>query len=107
MVKNCVFRNNIVVAGDGGNGVDADDTTNAGRGGWGGWARGGAIYCATNTSPKFVNCLIENNAAQGGNGGNGGGFSDGGGLANYGGNYKPPVMIDINPAGLGAETASQ
>jgi hypothetical protein len=107
VIKNCIFRNNAVIAGDGGAGVDADDTTNAGRGGWGGWARGGAIYCAVGTNPRFVNCIIENNFVQGGNGGNGGNYSDGGGLANYGGNYTPPVMIDINPNSLGAETAMQ
>ena len=106
-VKNCIFRNNFAIAGSGGIGVDADETTNAGRGGWGGWARGGAIYCATNTNPRFVNCVIENNYVQGGNGGNGGNYADQGGLANFGGSYTPPVEVDINPNGFGAETATQ
>jgi hypothetical protein len=103
-IKNCIIRNNSATAGNGGGGVAADATHNAGRGGWAGWARGGAIYCAYDTNPKFVNCLIENNFAQGGNGGNGGGGVANGGLANYGGNYTPPVRIDIDPEKLGAET---
>ena len=107
IVKNCVFRNNSVTAGDGGDGVAADATNNAGRGGWGGWARGGAIYCAPQSGPTFVNCIIEDNFAQGGNGGNGGAWSDGGGLANYGGNYTPPFPIDIDPDRLGAEAVDE
>ena len=105
-IKNCVIRNNSIVAGNGGNGVAATATQNAGRGGWGGWARGGAIYCASDTSPVFVNCIIENNFAQGGTGGNGGGGADGGGLANFGGNYTPPVRVNIDADRLGAEAAN-
>ena len=85
--------------------LPADATHNAGRGGWGGWARGGAIYCAPDTSPKFINCIIENNFAQGGNGGNGGAGVANGGLANYGGNYTPPVRVNIDPDKLGTEPA--
>ncbi len=107
VIKNCVLRDNRIVAGNGGVGVDADETNNAGRGGWGGWARGGAVYCAADTNPKFVNCLIENNYAEGGDGGNGGAYSDEGGLANYGGSYTPPVPVNIDPDGFGAETATQ
>jgi predicted outer membrane repeat protein len=101
-IKNCVIRNNNVTAGNGGNGVAATTSQNAGRGGWGGWARGGAIYCASDTNPLFVNCTIENNYAQGGSGGNGGAGVENGGLANYGGNYTPPVMVNIDPERLGA-----
>ncbi len=100
-IKNCIIRNNSVTGGNGGNGAGADATHNAGRGGWAGWARGGAIYCATDTNPKFINCIIENNFAQGGNGGNGGAAVANGGLANYGGNYTPPVRIDIDPERAG------
>ena len=107
VVKNCVIRSNQAIAGDGGDGVDATDTYNAGRGGWGGWARGGAIYCAKGTNPTFINCIIEDNLAQGGNGGNGGNWVDGGGLANYGGNYTPPLPVDINPDRLGGEVVDQ
>jgi hypothetical protein len=106
-IKNCVIRNNTITAGNGGNGADADATHNAGRGGWGGWARGGAIYCASDTNPLFVNCVIENNTAQAGNGGNGGGESANGGLANYGGNYTPPLPINIDPENLGAEVVDE
>jgi len=105
VVKNCIFRSNRIVAGDGGSGVDADETTNAGRGGWGGWARGGAIYCAADSSPKFINCLVEGNYAEGGNGGNGGSYAEDGGLANYGGNFTPSVPANIDPDGFGAEAA--
>jgi parallel beta helix pectate lyase-like protein/List-Bact-rpt repeat protein/von Willebrand factor type A domain-containing protein len=105
VVKNCIFRDNIVVAGNGGTGVDADETANAGRGGWGGWARGGAIYCAADSSPKFINCLVEGNYAEGGDGGNGGSYAEDGGLANYGGNFTPSVPVNIDPDGFGAEAA--
>jgi len=103
-IKNCIIRNNSAVGGDGGNGAAADATHNAGRGGWAGWARGGAIYCAPETNPKFINCLIENNLAQGGNAGNGGAGVANGGRANYGGNFTPPVRINIDPLKLGTET---
>jgi predicted outer membrane repeat protein len=106
VIKNCIFRNNMVIAGDGGAGVDADETMNAGRGGWGGWARGGAIYCAADSSPKFINCLVEGNSAEGGNGGNGGNWSEDGGLANYGGNFTPSVPVNIDPDGFGSEGAN-
>jgi hypothetical protein len=101
-IRNCVVRMNTTISGSGGNGVNADATTNAGRGGWAGWARGGAIYCAPGTSPRFINCTIEDNYAQAGNGGNGGDWSDGGGYGNFGGNYTPPTFADIDPNGLGA-----
>jgi len=106
-IKNCVFRNNAIIGGDAGAGVDADETMNAGRGGWGGWARGGAIYCAAETSPKFINCIVENNYAEGGNGGNGGSYSEDGGWANYGGNFTPALPINIDPDGFGPESATQ
>jgi len=88
VIKNCIIRNNFVFAGDGGNGVGADDNNNAGRGGWGGWARGAGIYCGPYTNPTLINCTIEGNMAFGGDGGNGGNYADNGGAANYGGNYS-------------------
>jgi len=88
VIKNCVIRDNLLIAGDGGNGVDAEDYANAGRGGWAGWARGGGVYCAAGSSPKFINCQIINNFATGGNGGNGGADALPGGWANYGGNWS-------------------
>ncbi len=101
IIKNCILRNNIVRGGDGGDGVDAegdDPILNAGRGGWSGWAHGGAIYCAPDTSPKFINCIIENNVARGGDAGGGG---DGGGTdegyANYGGNWSRSQAVDYDP----------
>ena len=106
-IKNCVIHNNSIVAGNGGNGVAADATHNAGRGGWAGWARGGAIYCAVDTNPKFINCTIENNYGSGGNGGNGGNGVAAGGLANYGGSYTPPMRINIDPNKVGTETRFQ
>jgi len=101
IIKNCIIRDNLVRAGNGGNGVNAegdDPILNAGRGGWGGWARGAGIYCGPNTSPKIINCTIENNVTRGGDAGNGG---DGGGTdegyANYGGNYSRSQAIHFDP----------
>ena len=102
VIKNCIIRDNVVIGGDGGEGIDADDTHNAGRGGWGGGAWGGAVYCDVNSSPTFINCQIIDNYAQGGNGGNGGNGTEDDGIANYGGNWsitgtpEYPVM-DIDP----------
>jgi hypothetical protein len=87
-IKNCVFRDNWIQGGNGGNGVGATTTQNAGRGGWSGWARGGAIYCAPDSSATFINCRIIDNTAIGGNGGNGGNDTDPGGEENYGGNWS-------------------
>ncbi len=106
VIKNCIIRNNVVIGGTGGDGVDADDTLNAGRGGWGGTAWGGAVYCGANSSPTFINCQIIDNYAGGGNGGGGGNGTEDGGLPNYGGNWSmrgtPEYpAIDINPNGLG------
>jgi len=100
LIKNCVFEDNFIVAQDGGTGADADATGHAGRGGWGGFARGGAVYCASKSSPTFINCRILNNYAQGGNGGNGGNGAENDDLItlpNYGGNYSPPNRLLINP----------
>jgi parallel beta-helix repeat protein len=88
VIKNCIIRDNYITAGDGGTGVNADQNNNAGRGGWGGWAHGAGIYCGPYTNPKLINCTIEGNIAQGGNGGNGGDYAQPGGVANYGGNYS-------------------
>lgn len=102
IIKNCILRNNLVRGGDGGDAEDADDTANAGRGGWAGWAHGGAIYCGPNSTPKFTNCVIENNVARGGDAGNGGNDADPGGEANYGGNYSRSQAIDYDPDSLNA-----
>jgi len=99
-IKNCVIRDCVTFAGDGGNGVDATDTQNAGRGGWGGWARGGGVYCAYQSSPTFINCQILDNVARGGDGGDGGNGDAAGGVANYGGNYVPSLPIFIDPNSL-------
>ncbi len=101
VIKNCILRNNLVEGGNGGNGVNATDTQNAGRGGWGGWARGGAIWCGPDSNPRFINCVIENNTARGGNAGNGG-DSDAG-SANYGGNYSRSQAIYYDPNSLDFE----
>jgi hypothetical protein len=95
-IKNCIIRNNIMNAGSGGNGVGADQDYNAGRGGWGGWAHGAGIYCGPYTNPTIINCTIEGNIAQGGNGGNGGNEAANGGYANYGGNYSREGT-ELNP----------
>jgi len=88
VIKNCIIRNNVIIGGNGGNGVSADTTHNAGRGGWGGYAYGGAVYCDVDSSWIFINCQIIDNYVQGGNGGNGGGGVVDGGSANYGGNWS-------------------
>ncbi len=95
IIKNCIIRGNLIEGGNGGNGVNASDGLNAGRGGWAGWAHGGAIYCGPDSSPKFINCTIENNVASGGNGGNGG--NSDGGSANYGGNWSRSQAIHYDP----------
>lgn len=101
IIKNCVLRNNLVRGGDGGDGEDAagpDPILNAGRGGWAGWAHGGAIYCGPNSTPKFINCVVENNVARGGDGGNGGNGGGGGqGYANYGGNWSRSQAYAYDP----------
>ena len=103
MIKNCLIRNNIVEAGDGGNGVRADDNNNAGRGGWGGWAHGAGLYCAPYSAPRIVNCRIENNRASGGNGGNGGNYATNGGTGNYGGNWSTTGAYNISSTGITQE----
>jgi predicted outer membrane repeat protein len=91
IIKNCVIRDNSVIAGNGDNGVAATgppENLNAGRGGWGGFAWGGAVYCGVNSSPTFINCRIIDNEARGGNGGNGGNDVYPGGEENYGGSWS-------------------
>ena len=104
IIRNCIIRDNQLEAGDGGNGADGDDDplTNAGRGGWGGWALGGAIWCGPNSSPQFINCVIENNAATCGSGGTGGAGGDGG-SGNYGGNYSVSQATYYDPFSLDTE----
>lgn len=103
VIKNCVIRDNFILGGFGGTGSDADETHNAGRGGWGGWARGGAIYCGTNSSPAFINCQIIDNQALGGIGGSGGDWDPVGGRANYGGNWSRAEWWNIDPRDLTVE----
>jgi subtilisin family serine protease len=102
IIRNCIIRDNQLEAGDGGNGADGGDDppTHAGRGGWGGWALGGAIWCGPNSSPRFINCIIENNVAIGGSGGAGGAGGDGGGSGNYGGNYSASQATYYDPFSL-------
>lgn len=88
VIQNCWIRDNVTIGGNGGVGTDATDVENAGRGGWSGYARGGAVYCGYQSTPKFINCRITNNYAQGGNGGNGGNAVFPGGYENYGGNWS-------------------
>ncbi len=111
IIKNCIIRNNYLEAGNGGNGVGAegdDPILNAGRGGWSGWAHGGAIWCGPDSSPKFINCIIENNTALGGNGGNGGdGGGENEGYANYGGNWSRSNAINYDPDSSLIEFAEQ
>ena len=99
IIKNCIIRDNWIQGGHGGDGVDAESNPalNAGRGGWSGWAYGGGIYCAPESSPKFINCIIENNQALGGNGGNGGDYDAQGGTANYGGTWSRKEGYVIDP----------
>ncbi|HEW78577.1 MAG TPA: hypothetical protein ENH34_01225, partial [Phycisphaerales bacterium] len=97
VIKNSIIKNNWIRGGNGGKGYNADLTHNAGRGGWGAWARGGAIYCGTNSSPTFINCQIIDNTARGGNGGNGGNDAQPGGEANYGGNWSRAEWDNIDP----------
>ena len=109
-IKNCVFQNNFMIGEDGGNGENADATANAGRGGWGGWVRGGAIYCASKSSPLFINCRILDNYAQGGNGGDGGDGAlnnDIETLPNYGGNYTPGQRVFIDSLSSRVEVADE
>jgi len=100
VVKNCIFRNNWIRGGHGGNGEGATDVENAGRGGWGGWARGGAIYCGSDSDVEFINCQIIDNTAIGGNGGNGGNYQEDGGTANYGGSWSTAGGYHYDPYSL-------
>ena len=104
IIRNCIIRDNTVDAGDGGNGENATDIEHAGRGGWGGWALGGGVYCGPGSRPQFINCIIENNVALGGNGGNGGDWDGvGTGQANYGGNYSRSQALNFDPNSLVVE----
>ena len=100
IIKNCVIRNNYLIGGHGGNGVNATTEFNAGRGGWSGWARGGAIYCGTDSSTTFINCQIVDNWVLGGNGGNGGDDAEPGGEENYGGSYSRAEAENYDPFSL-------
>ncbi|MCP4262179.1 MAG: S8 family serine peptidase [Planctomycetes bacterium] len=102
IIKNCIIIDNSLEGGNGGDGENAtQQAENAGRGGWGGWVKGGAIWCGPDSSPQFINCIIENNAAVGGNGGDGGdGDDSGAGEANYGGNWSRSQVIAYDPFSL-------
>ena len=111
VIKNCVIRNNLLIGGNGGDGVSADATHNAGRGGWGGFVWGGAVYCGVNSRTTFINCRIIDNEARGGTGGNGGGDVDPGGMENYGGNWSitgtPEFPVyNIDPYSLDVTTVT-
>ena len=75
-VRNCVFRNCLIIAQDGGNG------TAGGNGGWGGWAHGGGVSIGPDSNPLFENCTFTGCQAYGGDGGNGGDSPQG-----YGGSW--------------------
>ncbi len=78
-VKNCVFLNCSVFAGNGGNGAGGADALGyGGNGGWAGWAQGGAISIGSESHPIFINCSFTGCSAQGGDGGNGGDLGHGG-----------------------------
>lgn len=98
-----IVRNCKAIAGNGGQGataltvidpcdVDTDLWPNAdpkgldgGNGNLPGRAYGGGIFIDAGTSPKFVNCLIEDCAAYGGKGGDGGNATASGEEAGEGG----------------------
>lgn len=90
--ENVILRNCQAVVGRGGNGGNGGASgdsmawgrTTGNRGGDAGVplpASAGGVCSASNSSPKFVNCTIEDNLAQGGRGGNGG--NSGGDAWNY------------------------
>ncbi|NLF77438.1 MAG: VWA domain-containing protein, partial [Chloroflexi bacterium] len=97
--RNVVIEDCIVVAAQGGNGVDGTPITNPDsdrKGDWGGHAGsgsgdgfGGAIACLGGSKPTFINVTIRNCMARGGMGGDGGSGSnpnDGSGWESWGGN---------------------
>jgi hypothetical protein len=67
-IKNCKIRDNIGIAGNGGDGGNVDDI--CGDGGWGGWARGAGVYIESG-DPRFIRCDFIDNRVQGGGGGDG------------------------------------
>jgi hypothetical protein len=81
-IENCVIDNCHTTGGNGGNGAagTGSDTNvvniDGGNGGWPGAAYGGAVFCANNSNPSFINCTFSNNSATGGNGGDGGNGND-------------------------------
>jgi hypothetical protein len=85
-IVNCRIEDCNATGGNGGQGgMIGDFGFSGGRGGWPGYAHGGAIYCATESTPTVVDCTINNCQAIGGNGGNGG---DGGQWGGYGGGWS-------------------
>ena len=82
MIKFCVFNNNIVTGGQGGDGEDGPGifgSTSEDNGVWGGDGGdgtgngyGGAIACLDGSTPTLIECEFISNGAYGGSGGNGG-----------------------------------
>jgi subtilisin family serine protease len=104
-VRNCVFSNRSIHAGDGGKGAIVDDLP--GDGGWGGWAHGGAVSLGADSNPRFTNCKFIDCFAVGGDGGNGTEEPDGRGglwdltiLGAWGWSYGPYVEF-FKYSGLG------
>ena len=69
---NVTVRNCIAISGKGGNGSTGEEDAGGGNGGLPGRVNGAGIYCATNSSPVFVDCLVENCSGYSGKGGDGG-----------------------------------
>lgn len=96
-IENCVFINNVVTGGAGGDGASgrylgtdsSDDGQWGGHGGDGsGYGYGGAVACMDSSSPTILSCVFEQNQAYGGLGGDGGNGSrnEGSGAESWGGN---------------------
>ncbi len=96
-IENCVFINNVVTGGVGGDGASgfylgSDSSTDGQWGGHGGdgsgYGYGGAVACMDSSSPTILSCVFEQNQAYGGLGGDGGDGSrnEGSGAESWGGN---------------------
>ncbi|MHC4499222.1 MAG: right-handed parallel beta-helix repeat-containing protein, partial [Planctomycetota bacterium] len=85
-IANCEITDSYVQGGHGGDGGGIGEFGwSGGRGGWPGYARGGGIYCASESTPTIIRCRIDNCQAVGGNGGDGGA---GGRWGGYGGGWS-------------------
>jgi hypothetical protein len=95
IIRNCVIDNCVATAGNGGNGADGGARAGGGNGGVPGRATGAGVYCDVATSPTFINCIVNNCRAVGGNGGNGGNGGSEYGMGGYGGlTYADPCQPD-------------